>query len=66
VSERYRRPGPDFVVVGGVGFQDVTKAPRRTPPGTRAIQLYLGHKSIQHTFHYTELAADRFKDFWKD
>lgn len=33
---------------------------------TRAIQLYLGHKSIQHTVRYTELAPDRFKDFWKD
>jgi integrase len=33
---------------------------------TRAIQLYLGHKSIQHTVRYTELAAGRFKDFWRD
>jgi len=33
---------------------------------TRAIQLYLGHKNIQHTVRYTELAASRFKDFWKD
>ncbi|HEV3116464.1 MAG TPA: tyrosine-type recombinase/integrase [Gemmataceae bacterium] len=33
---------------------------------TRAIQLYLGHKNIQHTVPSTELAADRFKDFWKD
>jgi type 1 fimbriae regulatory protein FimB/type 1 fimbriae regulatory protein FimE len=33
---------------------------------TRVIQLYLGHKNIQHTVHYTELAAGRFKDFWKD
>ena len=33
---------------------------------TRAIQLYLGHKNIQHTVRYTELAAGRFKDFWKD
>lgn len=33
---------------------------------TRAIQLYLGHKNIQHTVRYTELAADRFKGFWKD
>jgi len=24
------------------------------------------HKNIQHTVRYTELAADRFKDFWKD
>jgi integrase len=33
---------------------------------TRAIQLYLGHRNIQHTVRYTELAAGRFKDFWKD
>ena len=33
---------------------------------TRAIQHYLGHHNIQHTTRYTELAADRFKDFWRD
>jgi type 1 fimbriae regulatory protein FimB/type 1 fimbriae regulatory protein FimE len=33
---------------------------------TRAIQMYLGHKNIQHTVRYTELASGRFKDFWKD
>jgi type 1 fimbriae regulatory protein FimB/type 1 fimbriae regulatory protein FimE len=33
---------------------------------TRAIQLCLGHKSIQHTVRYTDLSVDRFKDFWKD
>ena len=33
---------------------------------TRAIQLYLGHKNIQHTVRYTELAPGRFKDFWQD
>ena len=33
---------------------------------TRAIQLYLGHRNIQHTVRYTQLAAGRFKDFWKD
>ena len=32
---------------------------------TRAIQLYLGHKNIQHTVRYTELSSARFKDFWK-
>ena len=32
---------------------------------TRAIQLYLGHKNIQHTVRYTELAAGRFKDFFE-
>ena len=33
---------------------------------TRAIQAYLGHKNIQHTVRYTELAPGRFKDFWRD
>jgi type 1 fimbriae regulatory protein FimB/type 1 fimbriae regulatory protein FimE len=33
---------------------------------TRAIQAYLGHKNIQHTVRYTELAPGRFKDFWMD
>lgn len=33
---------------------------------TRAIQHYMGHRNIQHTVRYTELAADRFKGFWQD
>jgi type 1 fimbriae regulatory protein FimB/type 1 fimbriae regulatory protein FimE len=33
---------------------------------TRAIQHYLGHRNIQHTVRYTDLAPDRFKGFWKD
>ena len=33
---------------------------------TRAIQHYLGHRNIQHTARYTELASDRFKNFWQD
>ncbi len=33
---------------------------------TRAIQHYLGHKNIQHTVRYTELAPGRFRDFWGD
>ena len=33
---------------------------------TRAIQHYLGHRNIQHTVGYTELAPDRFKKFWLD
>ena len=32
---------------------------------TRALQAYLGHKNIQHTVRYTELAPGRFKDFWR-
>ena len=33
---------------------------------TRAIQGYLGHRSIVSTQRYTALAPDRFKRFWKD
>jgi integrase len=33
---------------------------------TRAIQDWLGHRSIQHTVRYTELTPTRFKDFWRD
>ena len=32
---------------------------------TRALQHYLGHKNIQHTVRYTDMAPDRFKDFWR-
>jgi type 1 fimbriae regulatory protein FimB/type 1 fimbriae regulatory protein FimE len=33
---------------------------------TRSLQAYLGHKNIQHTVRYTELAPTRFKGFWAD
>lgn len=33
---------------------------------TRAIQDYLGHKNIQHTVRYTEMAPHRFESFWTD
>jgi integrase len=32
---------------------------------TRAIQDWLGHRSIQHTVRYTELSQTRFKKFWR-
>ena len=32
---------------------------------TRALQAWLGHKNNQHTVRYTEMAPDRFKDFWR-
>jgi integrase len=33
---------------------------------TRAIQAWLGHRSITSTAVYTALAPNRFKDFWRD
>jgi hypothetical protein len=42
----------------------------REKPGdghdTRAIQAYLGHRNIQNTTRYTALAAQRFKEFFRD
>jgi len=32
---------------------------------TRSLQAYLGHRNIQHTVRYTELAANRFDHFWR-
>jgi integrase len=32
---------------------------------TRTLQSYLGHRSIQSTVRYTELAPDRFKNLWR-
>jgi hypothetical protein len=38
---------------------------RSRPSESGASAGWLGHKNIQHTVHYTELAPDRFKDFWR-
>ena len=32
---------------------------------TRALQAYLGHRNIQHTVRYSELAPDRFRGFFR-
>ena len=33
---------------------------------TRSLQAYLGHRNIQNTVRYTNLAPGRFKNFWQD
>ena len=41
-------------------------SPWRTRVWIRArCRPYLGHKNIQHTVRYSELAPGRFKDFWR-
>ena len=48
--------------------QSARVVPKLTNDGhdTRALQHYLGHRNIQHTVRYTELAPERFKGFWPD
>jgi site-specific recombinase XerD len=36
-----------------------------TEHDTQSLQAYLGHKNIQHTVRYTELAPTKFKNFWR-
>jgi AraC-like DNA-binding protein len=51
-----------------LGFHEVSAFTHAFKDGhdTRAIQHYLGHRSIASTVRYTSLAPDRFKGFWKD
>jgi type 1 fimbriae regulatory protein FimB/type 1 fimbriae regulatory protein FimE len=32
---------------------------------TRRLQLWLGHRDIRHTAHYSQLSAKPFADFWR-
>jgi hypothetical protein len=38
---------------------------RRISTDTRTLQGYVGHRSIQSTVRYTELAPGRFKNIWR-
>jgi hypothetical protein len=49
------------------GLQDDrSTADREFVDAPRAIQGWLGHRSITSTAVYTALAPNRFKDFWRD
>ncbi len=32
----------------------------------RALQHYMGQRNIMHAVRYTDMAPDRFKNFWQD
>ena len=66
VAELLRRPASSFRVHPHMLRHATGFYLANAGQDTRAIQLYLGHKNIQHTVRYTELASGRFKDFWKD
>jgi type 1 fimbriae regulatory protein FimB/type 1 fimbriae regulatory protein FimE len=61
-----KRAGFDFQVHAHMLRHGCGYALANAGHDTRAIQDWLGHRSIQHTVRYTELAPTRFKDFWRD
>jgi site-specific recombinase XerD len=62
IGERAKMPFPvhPHMLRHGCGF-----ALANAGHDTRSLQAWLGHKNIQHTVRYTELAPDRFKNFWR-
>jgi integrase len=60
------RAGFDFMVHAHMLRHGCGYALANAGHDTRAIQDWLGHRSIQHTVRYTELAPNRFRDFWRD
>jgi integrase len=62
IGERAKMPFPvhPHMLRHGCGF-----ALANAGHDTRSLQAWLGHKNIQHTVRYTEMAPDRFKDFWR-
>jgi type 1 fimbriae regulatory protein FimB/type 1 fimbriae regulatory protein FimE len=62
IGERAEMPCPvhPYMLRHGCGYA-LTKAGH----DSRALQGWLGHKNIQHTVRYTEVAPDKFKNFWR-
>ena len=65
-SELRAGDGP-WLILDQPILADPRENPERevVPIGASALQAWLGHKNIQHTVRYTELAPDRFKNFWR-
>jgi integrase len=59
------RAGFDFLVHAHMLRHGCGYALANAGHDTRAIQDWLGHRSIQHTVRYTELSPTRFKAFWR-
>ena len=49
-----------------VTYRSARSEPKRLPQTAPRRFTYLGHKSIQHTVRYTELAPTRFESLFRD
>jgi hypothetical protein len=47
-------------------YSSVGLSAMRCGRDTRSLAHYLGHRSLQSTARYTELAEGRFAKFWRD
>src|SRR5262249_29361742 len=65
-SDAARRPGGRGRNLIGVLAGEAKNDFQNAGHDTRALQAWLGHKNIQHMVRYTELAPDRFENFWRD
>jgi type 1 fimbriae regulatory protein FimB/type 1 fimbriae regulatory protein FimE len=48
-----------------MSYQLAAATPWNAGHDTRSLQAWLGHKNIQHTVRYTEMAPNGSKDFWR-
>jgi acetate kinase len=66
VDVLYRRSG--VLGLSGISsdFREILASDANEGRDTRSLQLYLGHRNIQHTVRYTELAAGRFNGWFAD
>jgi integrase len=62
---RIRSP-PGLGMTWNSAYSPSCRAPHERGWAKNPIQHYLGHRNIQHTVRYTELAPHRFRDFWDD
>jgi hypothetical protein len=63
-----RRADRQRITISGPEFDDIAAVSLRAVDHDAVLaglQAWLGHKNIQHTVRYTELAPERFKHFWR-
>jgi site-specific recombinase XerD len=61
----FNHPQPSFARKSARKVTAIYRRLANADHDTRALQAWLGHRNIQHTVRYTELAPDRFKNFWR-
>jgi hypothetical protein len=61
--KNHHRVGPRCAGASELPAVDALDRDRQFRWRFHPLPFYMGHKNIQHTLRYTEMAPDRFKDF---